>query len=162
MITVSIQTLGCKLNQAESEALASEFIRTGYTITSADEADVFILNTCSVTHGADRKARQQLRLLRKLNPRALIVVTGCYAEWAGAALKEYGADIVVGNLEKTCPSQLIEDEITSLTCRDSIKANERPERTRSFIKIQDGCRNFAHIALSLCSEAKSTAGVWMT
>jgi threonylcarbamoyladenosine tRNA methylthiotransferase MtaB len=109
---------------------------------SGDEADVLIVNTCSVTHGADRKARQQLRLLRKLNPRAVIVVTGCYAEWAGAALKEYCADMVVGNLEKTSLPQLIEDEITSLTCRDSIKENERPERTRSFIKIQDGCRNF--------------------
>jgi tRNA A37 methylthiotransferase MiaB len=87
---ISIRTLGCKLNQAESEALAREFARAGYTATSGDEADLFILNTCSVTHGADRKARQQLRALRKLNPQALIVVTGCYAEWAGATLKKYG------------------------------------------------------------------------
>ncbi len=114
----------------------------GYATSSGEEADAFILNTCSVTHGADRKARQQLRLLRKLNPQALIVVTGCYAEWAGAALKEYGADMVVGNLEKASLPQLIEDEIAAITGRNSSKANDRPERTRSFIKIQDGCRNF--------------------
>ncbi len=140
--TISIRTLGCKLNQAESEALAREFARAGYTSMSGDEADVFILNTCSVTHGADRKARQQLRMLRKLNPQALIVVTGCYAEWAGASLKEYGADMVVGNFEKASLPQMLEDEITSVASRKSAGELERPERTRSFIKIQDGCHNF--------------------
>jgi threonylcarbamoyladenosine tRNA methylthiotransferase MtaB len=155
--TISIRTLGCKLNQAESEALAREFAHTGYATTSGDEADVLILNTCSVTHGADRKARQQLRLLRKLNPGALIVVTGCYAEWAGADLKEYGADMAVGNLEKASLPQLIEDEITTLAGPKSTKANERPERTRSFIKIQDGCRNFCSYCIVplLRSEAYS-------
>jgi threonylcarbamoyladenosine tRNA methylthiotransferase MtaB len=141
-VTVSIRTLGCKLNQAESEALEREFAHAGYTTSSGEEADAFILNTCSVTHGADRKARQQLRLLRKLNPKALIVVTGCYAEWAGTALKEYGADMVVGNLEKSSLLQLIEDEIAAITGRNSSEANDRSERTRSFIKIQDGCLNF--------------------
>jgi threonylcarbamoyladenosine tRNA methylthiotransferase MtaB len=140
--TISVRTLGCKLNQAESEALSREFASAGYNVTSGDEADVFILNTCSVTHGADRKARQQLRMLRKLNPQALIVVTGCYAEWAGVALKEYGADMVVGNLEKASLPQMLEDEITSVASRKSAGKVERPERTRSFIKIQDGCRNF--------------------
>jgi len=140
--TISIRTLGCKLNQAESEALAREFARAGYTTTSGDEADVFILNTCSVTHGADRKARQQLRALRKLNPQALIVATGCYAEWTGEALKEYGADMVVGNLEKASLPQMLEDEIASIAGRKSDGVAERTERTRSFIKIQDGCRNF--------------------
>ena len=140
--TISIRTLGCKLNQAESEALAREFARAGYAVTSGDEADAFILNTCSVTHGADRKARQQLRQLRKLNQRAFIVVTGCYAEWAGIALKELGADMVVGNLEKSSLPQMLEDKIAAVAGPRSVAVEEGRERTRSFIKIQDGCRNF--------------------
>ena len=140
--TISIRTLGCKLNQAESEALAREFARAGYAVTSGDEADAFILNTCSVTHGADRKARQQLRQLRKLNPQAFIVVTGCYAEWAGIALKELGADMVVGNLEKSSLPQMLGDNIAAVAGLRSTGMEERRERTRSFIKIQDGCRNF--------------------
>jgi threonylcarbamoyladenosine tRNA methylthiotransferase MtaB len=140
--TVSIRTLGCKLNQAESEALTRQFAAAGYIVTIGDKADVFILNTCSVTHAADRKARQQLRVLRKLNPEALIIATGCYAEWAGAALRDYGADTVVGNVEKAMLLQMVEDEREAITVRRSSDLDARSERTRSFVKIQDGCRNF--------------------
>lgn len=138
---ISIRTLGCKLNQAESESLAREFAGAGYNLTSGEDADVFVLNTCSVTQTADRKARQQLRALRKLNPQALIVVTGCYAEWAGAALKKYGADIVVGNIEKASLPHILEDSFDKILNKTA-PAAERRERTRSLVKIQDGCRYF--------------------
>lgn len=140
--SISIHTLGCKLNQAESEAMARKFFSSGFMVDSGDIADVIILNTCSVTHSADRKARQQLRTLRRLNPRSLIVATGCYAELAGAELKEYGADIVVGNCEKETLPQVLPGRIASVPNRKQGTTEDKTERTRSFVKIQDGCRNF--------------------
>ena len=78
---IAIDTLGCKLNQAETELLARRFIEAGYEIVSpADSADVYILNTCTVTHVADSKSRHLLRLAHRRNPDSLIVATGCYAE----------------------------------------------------------------------------------
>jgi threonylcarbamoyladenosine tRNA methylthiotransferase MtaB len=139
--TIAIHTLGCKLNQAESESLTRVFTGSGYAVATGWKADVFIVNTCSVTQGADRKARQQLRQLRKLNPHALIVATGCYAELAGAQLTKYGADLVVGNLEKAGLPQMLEGRVDVGTGK-YVGFGDCLQRTRSFIKIQDGCRNF--------------------
>ena len=82
-IRVALDSLGCKLNQAEIELLAKQFTDAGYKLVSPDdEADVYILNTCTVTHIADRKSRHWLRLTHRQNPDALLVATGCYAERA--------------------------------------------------------------------------------
>ncbi|MBM2832562.1 MAG: threonylcarbamoyladenosine tRNA methylthiotransferase MtaB [Dehalococcoidia bacterium] len=98
MTTVAIETLGCKLNQAESEALARELLAAGFQMVSpGDGADVYVVNTCTVTHVADRKARHLLRLARRRNPRSLIVAAGCYAERAPAEMERMeGVDLVVG------------------------------------------------------------------
>jgi tRNA A37 methylthiotransferase MiaB len=80
--TASLHTLGCKLNQAESEAMAADLSARGLTVTAGNAADIFIINSCSVTHTADRKSRHLVRMLRSLNPQATIAVTGCYAERA--------------------------------------------------------------------------------
>src|SRR4030043_182089 len=97
---VAIHTLGCKLNQAESELLAGQFAEAGYSIVSGDGADIYVLNTCTVTHIADRKSRHLVRLWRKRNPQALIVTTGCYAERAPQELAQVGASLIIGNEEK--------------------------------------------------------------
>ncbi len=98
---VAFHTLGCKLNQAETEALANQFAKAGFRVGGDDGADVCILNTCTVTHIADRKSRHLLRLLRKKNPKALIVATGCYAERAPRDISGLDVDLVIGNEQKT-------------------------------------------------------------
>ncbi|GAH77326.1 unnamed protein product, partial [marine sediment metagenome] len=99
---VSLDTIGCKLNQAETELLAKQFAEAGYRLVStADEADVYILNTCTVTHIADSKSRHLLRRTRGRNPRARLVATGCYAGRAPQELAQIeGVDLVLGNEEK--------------------------------------------------------------
>ncbi len=100
--TVAIKTHGCKLNQADSDLLARQFMDSGYRIvSSAADADVFVLNTCTVTANADAKARQALRAAKKANPQAVVVATGCYAQWSSQQLaKIEGVSLVVGNTGK--------------------------------------------------------------
>jgi threonylcarbamoyladenosine tRNA methylthiotransferase MtaB len=136
---VAIHTLGCKLNQAESELLARKFAEAGYTIVSDDPADIHILNTCTVTHIADRKSRHLVRLWRKRNPQALIVATGCYAERAPQELMMAGAGLVVGNQDKMHLLDFLEAEPAPCSAGELI--NGGLGRVRSFIKIQDGCND---------------------
>src|SRR4030042_2109778 len=137
---VALHTLGCKLNQAESELIARKFTGAGYIVTSEGMADICILNTCTVTHIADRKSRHLVRLLRKRNPEALIVATGCYAERIPTALAEVGADLVVGNEDKLRLVELINNRHVLLSSPSADQeATDGFRRIRSFIKIQDGC-----------------------
>jgi threonylcarbamoyladenosine tRNA methylthiotransferase MtaB len=136
VLNVAILTIGCKLNQAESETMARELAAVGCRVTDrAVPADAFIINTCAVTHVAERKARHLVRLARRLSPGARIVVTGCYAETASAeAVEKLGADVVVRNGEKmACPSLLA-------TAAVDVAEGSRL-RTRSFVKIQEGCND---------------------
>jgi len=141
---VAFYTLGCKLNQAETEALTSQFCRSGFQLVSPnDEADVYIANTCTVTHIADRKSRHWLRLARRRNPQALIVATGCYAQRCRQDLASL-ADLVVDNTEKDNLFALM--QVLSLDGRGlgegKTTESQVPAvavRTRSLIKIQDGC-----------------------
>lgn len=139
---ITVHTLGCKLNQAESESIARDLAAGGYNITTGNKADAFIINTCSVTHTADRKARHMVRMLRRLNPQASIVVTGCYAGQAGETLLNCGADIAVANRDKKSIPGMLEAGLRGKAepeCKaGTVKA---ADRVRSFIKIQDGCRN---------------------
>jgi threonylcarbamoyladenosine tRNA methylthiotransferase MtaB len=143
---VAFYTLGCKLNQAETESLANRFGKAGFQIVSpGDGADIYIANTCTVTHIADRKSRHWLRLARRRNPRALIIATGCYAQRSHQDLAQL-ADFVVDNKEK--------EHLLALTQTLSLEGrglgeNETKQsqmlaitvRTRSLIKIQDGCHS---------------------
>ncbi len=139
----TFHTLGCKLNQAETELLAHQLAEAGFHIASNGAADVCILNTCTVTHIADRKSRHLLRLLRKNNPQALIVATGCYAERAPHELTSLGVDLIIGNEHKMNIPELVRQSLdfqpghldSEHGCADSF-------RVRSFIKIQDGCTDF--------------------
>jgi len=144
-IKVALDTIGCKLNQAETELLARQFAEAGYQLVSPDdEADVYILNTCTVTHIADRKCRHWLRQAHGRNPGALVVAAGCYAERASQELAQIdGVALVVGNNEKPQLLHLLEASghlgDSALVKGSSLARCHPAFRTRAFIKIQDGC-----------------------
>jgi threonylcarbamoyladenosine tRNA methylthiotransferase MtaB len=139
--SVAFYTLGCKLNQAETEDISRRLTKSGYVITGLDNADICILNTCTVTHIADRKARHMIRMIRKQNPEALIIAAGCYAQRAASELRRAGADITVDNDRKVEIPEIIGKEYP---VHDSFKTGHggSHDRIRSFVKIQDGCRHF--------------------
>jgi threonylcarbamoyladenosine tRNA methylthiotransferase MtaB len=141
---IALETLGCKLNQAETESLARQFVQAGYELVHhPGEADVYILNTCTVTHTADAKARHQLRLARRQNPDIFIIATGCYAQRAAAEITAIaGVDCVVDNSEKSNLLQILKDIPQKAQSAKEPVAASAPFRTRSFLKIQDGCQNF--------------------
>ncbi len=145
---VALDSLGCKLNQAEIELLAKQLAEAGYRLVSpTDEADAYILNTCTVTHIADSKSRHRLRLAHRRNPDALVVATGCYAQRDPQELAQIeGVDLVVGNDEKPYLLRLLEESghLTSLgfTQGNSMSRHYNGFRTRAFIKVQDGCHSF--------------------
>jgi threonylcarbamoyladenosine tRNA methylthiotransferase MtaB len=142
--TVSILTLGCKLNQADSESIARRLVPEGLRISDrpVKGAAAFVINSCSVTHVADRKARHLVRMARRLSPDAEIILTGCYAETAPADIAgTTGADAVLRNDEKpSIPDRLLQ----RLRERGDPSAGcPAPDgdglRTRAFVKIQEGC-----------------------
>ena len=144
---VALDTIGCKLNQAETELLAKQFAEAGYRLVStADEADVYILNTCTVTHVADSKSRHLLRVAHGRNPCARLVATGCYAERAPRELARIeGVDLVLGNDEKPHLLRRLEESgyLGSPVCVQCHSSSRHTGfRTRSFIKVQDGCHSF--------------------
>lgn len=123
MPKTAIYTLGCKVNQYESEALASLFRKAGYEIVDfKDPADVYVINTCTVTHLGDRKSRQMIRRAVKTNPDAIVAVTGCYAQTSpGEVLEIPGVDIVVGTRDR---SRLPELVIEARRSRETLRAEE--------------------------------------
>lgn len=145
MPRLALETLGCKLNQAETESLARQLLSKGYQLAgSAEEADVYVLNTCTVTHIADRKARHLLRLARRSNPRVLIVAIGCYAQRAPEEIKQLGmVDLILDNKGK--------NHLVEILTRDRKEEVGNPQsehqRTRSLIKIQEGCNDFCSFCI---------------
>ncbi|MFC1866438.1 tRNA (N(6)-L-threonylcarbamoyladenosine(37)-C(2))-methylthiotransferase MtaB [Chloroflexota bacterium] len=141
---VFLETLGCKLNQAETEELAGELAREGYRlVTALKEADIYILNTCTVTGTADAKSRQRLRLVQRRNPKALLVAVGCYAQRAGEELADIdGVKLLLGNEDKMKLSQLLQEmEYTERPVKLQA-GGYNPKRSRALIKAQDGCNSF--------------------
>ena len=143
MISVKIDTHGCKLNQADSIQLYKKFIQNGFNVNSnLDNPDIYILNSCTVTHVADKKARKSLRKIKKDNPSTLTVLTGCYAERDKEnIIKSKIADLVYGNFQK---DNLIKDISNHLGYQlppldNPIKTGNLLERTRASVKIQEGC-----------------------
>lgn len=151
---VAFVTLGCKLNYSESSTLAREFESRGYRHVKAVEgADVFVINTCSVTDTADKKCRNIIRKVKKISPDAVIAVTGCYAQLKPDEILEIeGVDIVTGIRDKGRVCELVEEFIAArqtaepeaFVCpvdqvTDTFPAYSTGERTRSFLKVQDGC-----------------------
>lgn len=140
--TVAVLTLGCKLNQAESEAIARELARAGCRVVDRPvQADAYVINSCSVTHVADRKTRHLVRLARRLSPTATVVLIGCYLETAGVeAARAVGADLVVPGRDK----QRVAARLLALRppARSGLQPpQEGTKRTRAFIKAQEGCND---------------------
>lgn len=145
-LTVALQTVGCKLNQAESEALARRFVEAGFDLVAPqDSPDAYILNTCTVTHIADRKCRQYLRAAHRENPQALIVAAGCYVDRDINDVKVEGVELPVGNSEKVRLVELVKKRLEAKKAAkgsDGHQAIESQFRTRSMIRVQEGCSHF--------------------
>ncbi len=144
--TVAIETHGCKLNQADTLALAKEFAAAGYALVGHDQpSDVFVLNSCTVTHVADRKARQSLRAARRRNPAGTIVAAGCYPERAPGDLAALDVvDLVVGNREKGSLVRRVRECMGNTAAPHGTEeeyetVSPGPLRTRASVKIQEGC-----------------------
>jgi len=142
--SIALDSLGCKLNQAEIQQLSRQLETAGYRLVEPSEkADIYILNTCSVTHVADRKSRHLLRLARRRNPKARLIAIGCYAHRApGEIAKIEGVELVLGNDRKMNLLNLLgvpanpQDVITPPSGPHAVR------RTRAFLKVQDGCQNY--------------------
>lgn len=152
---VAIYTLGCKVNLYESEVIMNSFKKSGYEIVDfEDNADIVIINTCTVTNTSDKKSRNIIRQAVKKHENAVIVVMGCYSQVRSADIKEIdGVDIIIGNTKKSKVVSLVEEYLKnkkSITEIDDImhtdfepmELDTFETRTRAFVKIQDGCNNF--------------------
>ena len=156
MPTVSFMTLGCKVNQFETETMEGLFRRAGYeTVPFGEASDVCVVNTCSVTALGEKKSRQIVRRAKRLNDRAIIAVTGCYAQLSPKELATLdGVRLVVGTKDRARIVELVEqaarEDGVLFDVGDIMKADEfediplyeAPTRTRAFLKIQEGCENF--------------------
>lgn len=172
MKKAALHNLGCKVNSYETEAMQQLLENAGYEIVPfAEGADVYIINTCSVTNIADRKSRQMLHRAKKMNPEAVVVAAGCYVQAAGEELKKDEAvDLVVGNNKKTELVSILEDyfaqqkkpevevtfgqtaapdeavetviDINDTMEYENLSIDKISDHTRAFIKVQDGCNQF--------------------
>ena len=154
--TAAFLSLGCKVNSYETEAMRESFVSAGYDIVDFKElADVYVINTCTVTNIADRKSRQMLHQAKKRNPEAIIAAVGCYVQASEEALLEDSSvDIVVGNNKKSDIVTLVERyqesrnkeelvvDINQEREYENLMVSSTMDKTRVFIKIQDGCNRF--------------------
>lgn len=149
-IKVAFLTLGCKVNFYETEKMIAQFQNLGFEIVDfSDKADVYIVNTCTVTNMADRKSRQMLHRAKKNNPHSLVVAVGCYVESGGEKLREdHAVDAFFTNADKEHMAERFVEQF-SLTVNPAERCHKeiRTERTRAFIKIQDGCNQFCSYCL---------------
>lgn len=154
--SVAFCTLGCKVNQYETDAMRELFVSGGYEVRDfSAAADVYVVNTCTVTNMADRKSRQMLHRAKKKNPDSVIVAVGCYVQAAAGQLENDGAvDIVIGNNRKHQVVDIVENflaerqssrYVPDISCEhdyEPMTITTVSEHTRAYIKIQDGCNQF--------------------
>lgn len=157
---VAFHTLGCKVNAYETEAMRQELVKEGYDIMEfTPGADIYIINTCTVTNIADRKSRQMLHKAKKMNPNALVIAVGCYVQTREAELlRDLSVDIVVGTNRKSEICDIIREyleseavssekksylmDVSHSCAYDTMQISADAEHTRAFVKIQDGCNQF--------------------
>lgn len=156
MKKAALHNLGCKVNSYETEAMQQLLAQAGYEIVPFEEyADVYVVNTCSVTNIADKKSRQMLHRAKKRNPDAVVVAAGCYVQTAGEVLEQDAAvDILIGNNKKGDLPKILEDyewerrrkNIIDINAGrqpyEELKVDSPMEHTRAFLKVQDGCNQF--------------------
>ena len=152
---VAICTLGCKVNQYETQAMEQELLRRGHTLVEFEaEADAYVVNTCSVTAVSDKKSRQMLRRAKKQNPAAVVAACGCYSQTHSEEAAGLGIDIVAGSGDRMAFLDLLERSAREKRCivqvDEALKRREfeilpaggMAERTRAMLKVEDGCVNF--------------------
>ena len=156
MKKVASHALGCKVNQYESEAIAELFVQRGYEVVDIDDrADIYIINTCTVTNFGDKKSRQLIRKVKRQNPDAVVAAIGCYAQTAPEEIKNIeGVNLVIGTKGRKDIVDLVESYVPKMgvVCTVGKIAGEREferltisrlaDRTRAYLKIQDGCSQF--------------------
>lgn len=156
MKKVAFYTLGCKVNQYETEAITSKFEKAGYKVVDFEEkADVYVINTCTVTNMSDRKSRQIIRRAKKINKDAIIVVTGCYAQTQpDEVLNIEDVNLVVGTKDRDKIVELVEQisvnhekinfvgNIMNTGTFEEMGIDVYKERTRAYVKIQEGCQQY--------------------
>lgn len=154
--SVALHNLGCKVNAYETEAMQQQLVKAGYRIVPFEEkADVYVINTCSVTNMADKKSRQMIHKARKTNPDAVIVAAGCYVQAAGEkVLDDLTVDVIIGNNKKKDLVQILDGwftdrkrasylvDIGKTKEYEELKLVKTAEHTRAYIKVQDGCNQF--------------------
>ena len=151
----AFHNLGCKVNAYETEAMQQLLEKAGYEIVPfAPGADVYVINTCTVTNMADRKSRQMLHKAKKMNPHAIVVAAGCYVQAAGTELEEDSAiDIIIGNNRKKDLVSILEHyersavqesliDINHTKVYEKLSLEKTVEHTRAYLKVQDGCNQF--------------------
>ncbi len=153
----AFHNLGCKVNAYETQSMEQMLAAAGYEIVDFEKepADIYIINTCSVTNMADRKSRQMLHRARKLNPNAIVIAAGCYVQAAAEeVLKDESVDIVVGNNKKIDIAAIIEEYLKDKSIRknvidigrtdsyENLSIDTVCDHTRAYIKVQDGCNQF--------------------
>ena len=153
---VAFATLGCRVNQYESEAMAEKFLREGYEIVDFDSfSDVYVINTCTVTNMGDKKSRQIIGRARRTNPDAIIAAVGCYSQMSPKEVSEIpGVDVVLGTRNKgdvvyyvnkakdEGKSQVHVEGVLKNKKFEDLKIDDYQDKTRAFLKIQDGCNRF--------------------
>lgn len=161
MERVAFETLGCKVNQYETEAMMELFKKAGYEIVDFDGyADVYVINTCTVTSFGDKKSRQTIRKARRENPDAIVAVVGCYSQVSPDEVMEIpGVNVVIGTNERRRIVEFIDEYKTSKTpvkhvgnimnvrSFEELDIDEYRDKTRAFLKIQDGCNRYCSYCL---------------
>lgn len=155
MKKAALHNLGCKVNAYETEAMQEILEKHGYEIVPfGEKADVYLINTCSVTNIADRKSRQMLHRARKMNPDAVVIAAGCYVQAAGRELlQDSSVDILIGNNEKANLPEILKaweeehdashiHDLTREHTYEELSLSHTAEHTRAYMKIQDGCNQF--------------------
>ena len=151
MKKVALHNLGCKVNAYETEAMQEMLENNGYEIVPFKEgADIYIINTCTVTNMADRKSRQMLHRAKKMNPDALVVATGCYVQAkANSGEVDECIDVIIGNNKKKDLIEILEEHIEKAVIDinhtkeyEKMHLSKTAEHTRAYIKVQDGCNQF--------------------
>ncbi|NFI56793.1 tRNA (N(6)-L-threonylcarbamoyladenosine(37)-C(2))-methylthiotransferase MtaB [Clostridium botulinum] len=158
---VAFATLGCRVNQYETEAMTEKFIREGYSVTDFDDfADVYVINTCTVTNMGDKKSRQIISKARRTNSDAIIAVVGCYSQIAPEEVSKIeGVDVVLGTrnkgdivyfVNKARDEKAIQVSVNEVLRNkefEELNIEEYQDKTRAFLKIQDGCNRFCTFCL---------------
>lgn len=163
MKTVAFHNLGCKVNDYETDIMQQNFLKNGYIVVPfSAKSDVYVINTCTVTNMADHKSRQMLHRARKQNPHAIVVAVGCYVQTSTEeVVADEAVDIAIGNNKKSEIVEIIEEyikenrpknfsrviDINHTDVYESMMLEDTADRTRAYIKIQDGCNQFCSYCL---------------